>query len=165
MRETTLSAGPTTYVDWHCRACGFQHETERYCGCYPVKCPQCNKTETQHGIPRLPVNRVSRDREPKQYDLLGGPKTVQVYLFAATGERAGYSMDPERVPDCDDDPIEVAQAVLDIRDTDKVRAVLNAMLACQEESDTNARVNRLHVLRKSIVLGVAEYLDLSEEQS
>jgi len=88
-----------------------------------------------------------------------------VYLFAATGERAGYSMDPERVPDCDDDPIEVAQAVLDIRDTDKVRAVLNAMLACQEESDTNARVNRLHVLRKSIVLGVAEYLDLSEEQS
>ena len=108
-----------------------------------------------------------------QYDLCGGNKQIQVYLQAATGERAGFSMDPDWVPDCDDDPIEVARAVLNICETkylycggkDRVENALRAMEACQELSEKNARVNRLHELRRRIVCDAAEYNDLLEDET
>ena len=156
---------PTTYVNWHCPKCGLQHVIDRRSFSYPGKCPTCGDDHIRHDYPRLPVNTASCDSEPKQYDWCGGPKTIQVYLTAATGERIGTSMNPDYVPDCTDDPVTVARAVLDVcktkyllcSSTEKVAAVLAAMEKCQEQSDANARANRIHELRKRIVCDIVEY--------
>jgi len=161
---------PTTYVDWHCRKCGHTHEATGPTSSCPCKCPACGEEETQRGFPVLPVNKACCDRSPRQYNLCGGEKEIQVYLVAATGERAGHCMDPNYVPDCTDDPIAVARAVLDICNTkylycggkDRIIAVLAAMGKAEAVSETNRAVNRLHELRKRIVCDVAEYADLVE---
>lgn len=118
----------------------------------------------------MPVNKAWCDSSPRQYDLCGGEKEIQVYLVAATGERAGHSMRPDYVPDCDDDPIAVARAVLEVCNTkyrycggkDRIVAVLAAMEKAKAVSDANQTANRLHELRKRIVCDVAEYAGLIE---
>jgi len=164
---------PTTYVDWHCRKCGHEHEATGPSYSYPVACPKCGEKEVQRGHPVLPTNRAWCGSYPRQYTLCGDEKEIQVYLVAATGERAGHAMNPDWVPDCDDDPIAVAHAVLDICNTkymycggkDRIVAVLAAMEKCAEMSEKNRASNRLHELRKRIVCDVAEYSDLIEERS
>lgn len=161
---------PTTYVDWHCRKCGNTHEATGPTSSYPCKCPACGEAQTQRGFPVLPVNKAWCDSSPRQYNLCGGEKEIQVYLVAATGERAAHAMNPDHVPDCDDDPITVARAVLDICNTkylycggkDRIVAVLAAMEKCEDMSEKNRASNRLHELRKRIVCAVAEYADLVE---
>lgn len=89
--------------------------------------------------------------------------------MSVTGKRCGVTLDPDSVPDCDNDPIEVVEEVLSILNRyiytsskERVEAVLNEMLAHKEESDKNAKINRTHELRKSIVLNVLEYNELQQ---
>jgi len=168
-----MSIVPTTYIDWHCAACGHEHEARAYGGPIPVTCPQCGVTnKARRGYPILPTNEAWCDDRPRQYSIsFGGEKEIQVYLRAATGEKIGHTMNPDWVPDCGDDPIAVARAVLAIckdryiycGSTPHVEKVLAAMEACQELSEANRRANRIHELRRQIVLGLAEYEDLVAE--
>lgn len=164
---------PTTYVDWFCSKCGYEHERSNPSYSIPIDCPECKaERAVRSGYPRLPVNQASCDSTPKQYDWCGGPKQIQVYLQAATGERTGHAMDPDWVPDCDDDPIDVARAVLKICETkylycgskNQIKQVLAAMEACQAVSNQNKKSNHLHELRKQIVCGICEYNSLLEEE-
>lgn len=159
---------PTTYVGWHCPKCGYEHEATQLVLSYPGQCPVCGDQGIRAGHAVLPVNAASCDPEPRQYSWTGGPKEVQVYLYAATGEHAGMAMDPGCVPDCTGNPIAVAESALRICDTkyvyygnrDRVAAVLEAMKACEALSERNARANRLHELRRLIVCGMQEYTAL-----
>jgi predicted transcriptional regulator of viral defense system len=82
-------------------------------------------------------------------------------------------MKPEWVPDCDDDPVAVARAVLDICNTkyiycggkERVASTLAAMEKCADMSEANRVANRMHELRKQIVCSVAEYTDIMEEMA
>ena len=159
-----------TYIDCSCRSCGYERESDHPRHSYPVKCPACGEDNMMSGFVGLLTNRATCDSEPKQYDLCGGDKTIQVYLWAATGERAGISMAPEYVPDCDDDPISVADSVLDYVNKclyyggkEKVELVVTAMKACQEMSDRNYCENRIKELRRDLVLSWYEYNALSEQ--
>ena len=166
--ETCSESVPHTYIDWHCTACGFEHEATGSSYALLCNCPSCGKSATRQGFHRLPVNQATRDAEPHQYDFCSNRKDVQVYLTAATGERTGQTMHEEWVPDCNDDPVSVAEAVLVVcktkylfcGGTDKVAAVVAAMRACTALSAENARINRMHDLRKALVLGMQEYADL-----
>lgn len=89
-------------------------------------------------------------------------------MISITGKRCGVVLDPAYVPDCDNDPIEVAKEVLSILNRyiytsakERVEVVLNDMIAHKEESEKNAVLNRIHELRESIVHDVLEYEDLS----
>lgn len=158
---------PRTYVDWHCPECGYEHETDGHPR-QPGKCSECGtEWRIRRGPKRLPVNRAWCDDEPKQYDICGGDKQVQVYLHAATGEHVGVVLAPEYVPDCDDDPVAVAEATLGAvhrylyyGGKEKVEKVVAAMVACADESDANADRNRLHELRETLVRGAMEYRSL-----
>ncbi len=159
---------PATYVDWHCRKCGYIHETTIPSNWNPLVCPVCESREIQRGHPVLPVNKAWCDSSPMRYDFCSEKKEIQVYLRAATGERAGKVMNPDYVPDCNDDPIEVARAVLEIVNTkyiycgenDRIVSVLAAMEDCKDMSDLNRAANLLHELREQIVRGVTKYNDL-----
>ncbi len=163
---------PKTYVDWYCRDCGHENETNRYAGSYPVKCPKCKKESTTSGYPSLPINSATRDTKAKRYSYCTADKEIQVYLRSATGETAGKVMDPDWVPDCDDDPVTVAESVLNICNTkyiycgnkDIIEKVCKAMKDCKDLSDKNIIKNRQHELRKAIVLDIIEYNDLGEEK-
>ena len=116
----------------------------------------------------MPVNKAWCDDSPHQYNLCGFEKQIQVYLVAATGEQVGHCMNLDYVPDCDDDPISVARAVLEICNTkylycggkDRIVAVLAAMEKAKDVSEKNRAANRLHELRKRIVCDIVEYTDL-----
>ena len=161
---------PTTYVDWHCRNCGHQHETNLHPYSYPVKCPKCDNESVYRGAPKLPVNFVYCDSEPRQYSFTSNDKHIQVYMQSLTGKTCGVTLDPDEVPDCSDDPIEVVSEVLRILNgylytsqKPKVKAILTEMQNCKEESDKNAKLNQIHELRKSIVLNSLDYVSLMEE--
>jgi predicted transcriptional regulator of viral defense system len=82
-------------------------------------------------------------------------------------------MKPEWVPDCDDDPIAVARAVLDICNTkyiycggkERIASTLAAMEKCAAMSEANRAINRMHELRKLIVCSLHEYTDIMEEMA
>jgi len=161
---------PTTYVDWHCRNCGHQHETNYHSYSYPLKCPNCNHESVSWGAPKLPVNFVYCDSEPRQYSFTSNDKHIQVYMQSLTGKTCGVTLDPDEVPDCSDDPIEIVSEVLRILNgylyssqKQKVEAILTEMQNCKEESDKNAKLNQIHELRKSIVLNSLDYVSLMEE--
>lgn len=161
---------PTTYVDWHCRDCGHQHETNYHSYSYPGKCPNCDSKNITSGVFRLPVNFVYCDSEPQRYSLTSNDKHIQVYMKSLTGKFCGVTLDPDEVPDCSDDPIEVVREVLRILNRyfytsqkGKVEAILTEMQNCKEESDKNAKLNRIQELRKSIVIDSLDYVSLMEE--
>ena len=161
---------PKIYVAWYCRECRYEHESDKPSYSHPVKCPKCNKKSISAGYPRLPINQVTRDKKPKQYYILGGEKEIQVYLRAVSGERAGVSFPPHKVPDCDGDPIEVAKEVLEMCERfiyysglGKMRKVVKAMIKGEKQSAKNENINRLYELRKTIVCGIYEYNLLMEE--
>lgn len=105
---------PTTYVDWHCRSCGHEHETTQRSWSHPVECPNCGEKTISRGAPVLPTNRVWCDTEPHQYSFTSVDKQIQVYMMSVTGKLCGVTLDPDSVPDCDNDPIEVVGEVLSI---------------------------------------------------
>jgi predicted RNA-binding Zn-ribbon protein involved in translation (DUF1610 family) len=161
---------PTTYVDWHCRDCGHQHETNLHSYSYPVECPNCGNESINQSVPKLPVNFVYCDSEPHQYSFTSSDKQIQVYMRTLTGKMCGVAFDPDDVPDCSDDPIEVTREVLRILNTywytsqkEKVEAILKEMEDHKEESDKNEKINQIHKLRKSIVLNSLDYVSLVEE--
>ncbi len=163
---------PTTHIDWHCRACGFEHESDRPLYSYPVKCPECGAERITTGFKRRPANRVECDSTPTQYDRCGGDRQIQVYLFALTGEQASFCFDPDDVPDCDDAPEVVADEVLREVEAyffstskENIRTVCAIMHACTEESDRNAGYNRMMELRKVMVAARHEYKYLAVDEA
>jgi len=158
---------PIDYVAWFCAQCGHEHLAKGPVSCYPVKCPKCGQEATQHGYPFLPTNNVSRRSDP-----YSNQAEVQVYFRAATGERADVTLNPEWVPDCEDDPVRVAHKVLAILKEKflwssrmkHIADILAAMEKCDKVSEINGRKNRVHELRKAIVLAACEYRDLMEEE-
>ena len=96
-----------------------------------------------------------------------------MYLVSATGERGGMSMDPDWVPDMGQDAIEVAKDVLEICNTKflfcgskkRIEEVYEAMKRCAELSEKNATENRIHELRKTILLAVKEYESIMDEKA
>lgn len=159
---------PTTYVDWHCTNCGHEHETNQPFYSYPATCPSCGEKSIRRGTPVLPTNKVYCDSEPHQYSFTSDDKQIQVYMRSLTGKSCGVTLDPENVPDCDNDPIEVTKKVLSILERyiytsakERVEVVLNDMIAHKEESEKNSALNRIHELRKFIVLNVLEYEELT----
>lgn len=159
---------PTTYVDWYCKNCGHEHETNQPFYSYPVTCPSCEEKSIRRGPPVLATNMVYCDSEPQQYSFSSDDKQIQVYMRSLTGKSCGVTLDPENLPDCDNDPIEVVQEVLSILNRyiytsakERVEVVLNDMISHKEESDKNAALNRIHELRKSIVLDTLEYDELT----
>lgn len=165
---TKIMTIPTTYVNWHCTNCGHENETNRKSYSYPATCPSCGEKSIRHGHPVLPTNRVYCDSEPRRYSFTSSDEEIQVYMISITGKRCGVVLDPDNVPDCDNDPIEVAKEVLSILNRhiytsskERVEVVLNDMIAHKEESEKNAVLNRIHELRESIVHDVLEYEELS----
>lgn len=162
---------PTTYVSWYCRNCGHENETDKPSYSYPAKCPSCGENKISHDTPKLPVNDVYCDSEPRQYSWTSDEKEIQVYMRSMNGGNCGIALNPEYVPDCSGDPIEVVREVLHILETqywfnsskEKVQKILKEMEECEEQSNKNAKINRVHELRKNIVLDSHEYLSLIEE--
>jgi len=166
-------AMPRTYIDWYCPDCGLKHTTNKRSFSYPCNCPKCGKNRITFGFPLLPVNKAWCDKTPQQYNLLSNQKDIQVYLQAATGERVGYVMDPDWVPDCNIAAYIVAEEVIKICETkflfstqlDQLKKVLAAMNKCKMLSYENERINRLNELRRSIILDRIEYNELKEEEA
>ena len=159
---------PTTYVNWHCTNCVHENETNRKSYSYPTTCPSCGEKSIRRGHPVLPTNRVYCDTEPHRYSIGSDDEKIQVYLRSIAGESCGVVLDPDNVPDCDNDPIEVTKEVLTILNRyiytsakERVEVVLNDMIAHKEQSEINERLNRIHELRESIVHNVLEYEELS----
>lgn len=162
---------PTTYVAYHCRECGYQCEMDVFSYSYPYNCPKCHEAATTSGPPILPVNSVSRDKHPKQYDFLGGPPEIQVYLVSFSGLQASKCFDPDVVPDLEGDAIEVAEEILRLckkrylfsGQVPKIEKVIEDMKKNQEQSRKNEVINRLNRLRRDIVSNIAEYNELLNE--
>lgn len=156
---------PTTYVDWHCKSCKYEHESESTSLSYPVKCPSCGEESTTHGFFRLPENVVYFDSEPQSYNYINlEDKKVQIYIHAMTGERCNTLIYPEDMPYPDEDPIDIVRYLIKKTwDREKLNKILTVMEQCKEKSDKNKRHNRMHELRKSIVFNSSEYRSLLEE--
>lgn len=162
---------PTTYVSWYCRSCGHENETDKPSYSYPANCPSCGENKISYCTPKLPLNEVYCDSEPHRYSFTSDEKDIQVYMRSMNGGHCGITLSPEYVPDCSGDPIEVVREVLHILETrylfnsskERVQKILKEMEECEEQSNKNAKINRVHELRKNIVLDSHEYLSLIEE--
>lgn len=161
---------PLPYIAYHCPNCGFSHESTVPVYSRPVKCPSCGADGIRPDHPRLPTNSVSRDEKPQSYHFGSDKKTIQVYLRSLDGKSTGVCLDENDVPDCDEDPVHVAEQVLkQIQGwiyhggLPKLQEVVASMKANAEKSDTNARANRINELKKSIVCDCHELSLLSDQ--
>lgn len=162
-----------TFVHYHCTHCGYEHELTEPSYSYPCKCPKCGE-RTTHDAPSLPTNRVLFDSKPHSYNWLdSSQKTIQIYMRAMTGASATFCMEPDDVPDRDDDPIDAVRYILGYvrkrylysTSLDKIDKVLQEMKSCEAESNKNARQNRLHKVRKQLVELKREYRNLISEEA
>ena len=87
------------------------------------------------------------------------------------GKCAGMTFDPDEVPDCDQEPLEVARAVLAClkkyfysSNLPKVQAAVDAMEACHEQSEKNRVINRRNEIRCEFAQLKREWNYLEDEE-
>ncbi len=161
---------PETHIAWHCRSCGHNQEERRLSGSYPVNCSECGKPEVQRYHKNLPTNRVWCDSSPQRYDLCSNKREIQVYLRSMDGKAAGLTFDPDEVPDCDQDALDVAKEVLSAvqkylysSSLPKIKETVAAMEACHEASEKNRTINRRNEIRRELAELQREWNNLEDE--
>lgn len=87
------------------------------------------------------------------------------------GKCAGMTFDPDDVPDCDQEPLDVAKEVLArlqrylySSNLPRVKEVVESMEACHEASEKNRTANRRNEIRREFAELKREWSNLEDEE-